>query len=131
MITKSSSKISEGQFYEYCSQQLKVAITYSRLIIRGNSEVFNSKSSGVWAVRPPNVVVYSVFISFCKKWFQLNHLWFFHSDYNSYFGADNPQWLYMRHCPGCFQDAFELGKEITECWHILKALWHGSRAYSL
>lgn len=62
---KNSSKISEGQFYKYCFQRLKVAVTCSRVVVRGNAKVFNSESSGVRAVRPPNVVVCSVFISFC------------------------------------------------------------------
>lgn len=65
MMKKNSSKISEGQFYEYCSLHLNVGATYSRMVVRGNIKVFNSKSSGVQAVRLPNVVVYSVFISFC------------------------------------------------------------------
>ncbi|XP_017601479.1 chemokine-like protein TAFA-5 isoform X3 [Corvus cornix cornix] len=59
---------------------------------RKDANALPSMSSTFWAI----MILASLLIAYCN--------------YNSYFGADNPQWLYMRHCPGCFQDAFELGQ---------------------
>ncbi|XP_039235220.1 uncharacterized protein TAFA5 [Pipra filicauda] len=57
---------------------------------RKDANTLPSMSSTFWAI----MILASLLIAYCN--------------FNSYFGADNPQWLYMRHCPGCFQDAFEL-----------------------
>ncbi|XP_064278199.1 chemokine-like protein TAFA-5 isoform X3 [Passer domesticus] len=59
---------------------------------RKDASALPSMSSTFWAI----MILASLLIAYCN--------------YNSYFGADNPQWLYMRHCPGCLQDAFELGQ---------------------
>ncbi|XP_064512308.1 chemokine-like protein TAFA-5 isoform X3 [Pseudopipra pipra] len=59
---------------------------------RKDANTLPSMSSTFWAI----MILASLLIAYCN--------------FNSYFGADNPQWLYMRHCPGCFQDAFELGQ---------------------
>ncbi|OPJ77709.1 protein FAM19A5 [Patagioenas fasciata monilis] len=59
---------------------------------RKDANALPSMSSTFWAI----MILASLLIAYCN--------------YKSYFGADNPQWLYMRHCPGCFQDAFELGQ---------------------
>ncbi|XP_068787216.1 chemokine-like protein TAFA-5 isoform X2 [Struthio camelus] len=59
---------------------------------RKDASALPSMSSTFWAF----MILASLLIAYCN--------------YNSYFGADNPQWLYMKHCPRCFQDAFELGQ---------------------
>ncbi|XP_064278202.1 chemokine-like protein TAFA-5 isoform X6 [Passer domesticus] len=67
---------------------------------RKDASALPSMSSTFWAI----MILASLLIAYCN--------------YNSYFGADNPQWLYMRHCPGCLQDAFELERPLEVCGQL-------------